>query len=45
MREAAQTASLNRQPRHYTAYAVITQVESRAADDGHISARNMLSRL
>jgi len=30
---------------YYTPYAVITQVYFRAADDGHISARNMLSRL
>ena len=31
----------HQQPRHYTAYAVTTQ----APDDGHISARNVLSRL
>ena len=30
---------------HCTPYAVITQVLSRDPDDGHISARNMLSRL
>ena len=30
---------------HYTPYAVITQLQSRDLDDGHISARNMLSRL
>ena len=35
----------HQQPRHYTPYAVITQVQSRARDDGHLSARNVLSRL
>ena len=35
----------HQQPRHYTPYAVITQVQSRAPDDGHISTQNMLSRL
>jgi len=33
------------QPKHCTPYAVITQVQSRTPDDGHISARNMSSRL
>jgi len=33
------------QPRHYTPYAAITQVQSRSLDEVHISARNMLSRL
>ena len=33
------------QLRHYTPHAAITQVESQAPDDGHISAPNMLSRL
>jgi len=35
----------DQQPKHYTLYAVITQVWSRAPDVGHISARNMSSRL
>jgi len=45
MREVARAATLNQQPRHYTAYVVIIQVDSRVADDGHISARNLLSRI
>ena len=28
----------------HTPYAAITQVQSRAPDDGHINTRNMLSR-
>ena len=54
MRKAARAASLipeailtadHQQPRYYAPYEAITQVESRAPDAGHISARNMLSRL
>jgi len=54
MKEAARAASFipaallltadHQQPRLYTPYVVITQVWSRAPDDGHISARNMSSR-
>ena len=32
-------------PRCYTPYAVITRVQFRALDDGHISAQNVSSRL
>jgi len=35
----------HQKPRHYTPYVAITQIQSRAPDDGHISARNTLSRL
>jgi len=35
----------HQQTKYYKPYAVITQVYSRAHDDGHISARNILSGL
>ena len=42
---ALHLTSNNQQPRHRTPQEVITHIQSRATDDGHRSARNMLNIL